>query len=416
MTLCWHPTRQVSRRPHILWLAAALLSINVLCAARSGARDPQDEQGVAAAARQEKARKSGEANAQSHVYTNDDLRKSQILTEQDRGRIEARKKSGPPTETVEPGPSRDANADSSAESLGEVARRYRREKARDLVEQASRPKPPTAFLMDLSQPTFAAPAPVGPPLSALRAPLAPIAPSRAASRPRLGRAPLKRDPFSRPTLSPFSSAAHPGPAPLITAPVEPPPVAPRSEPAASSLVAPSATAMVPVKPAIVFPPPTVRGIAPGKPSMASPAAPPRPPALPPSSVAPTPSRDLAITVQPGDSLWKLSRRFLGAGSRWQDWLTVNPGLRDPQFIQAGAILLVPHGASSAVSRASGGVLVHQGDSLWRIALTQYGNGAEWQCIARANPALSDPGQIYPGQTLVLPVGCSPSQTSKPSRY
>jgi nucleoid-associated protein YgaU len=148
--------------------------------------------------------------------------------------------------------------------------------------------------------------------------------------------------------------------------------------------------------------------------MASPVPPPRPPVPPASSVAPTSGGDSSITVQPGDSLWKLSRRFLGRGSHWQDWLSDNPGLLDPQSIQAGTILVVPRPTSSAVSPTLGKVLVHPGDSLWKIALAHYGDGAEWQCIAGANPALSDPGKIYPGQTLVLPARCS-SETSKPSR-
>ena len=107
-------------------------------------------------------------------------------------------------------------------------------------------------------------------------------------------------------------------------------------------------------------------------------------------------------------------RLLGTGSRWPDWLSVNPGLRDPQFLQPGTTLVVPDLAAS-VSFAPGKVSIQQGDSLWKIALTHYGNGAAWQCIAAANPAVRDPGQIYPGQTLVLPESCSPSQTSKLSR-
>jgi 5'-nucleotidase len=106
--------------------------------------------------------------------------------------------------------------------------------------------------------------------------------------------------------------------------------------------------------------------------------------------------------------------LLGAGSRWQDWLSVNPGLSDPQFIQPGTILVVPYLAPS-VRIAPGKVSVQQGDSLWKIAVAHYGNGAEWQCIAAANPAVRDPGQIYPGKTLVLPESCSPAQTAKPSR-
>jgi 5'-nucleotidase len=71
--------------------------------------------------------------------------------------------------------------------------------------------------------------------------------------------------------------------------------------------------------------------------------------------------------------------------------------------------------TSSVAPTSGrdsSITVHPGDSLWKIALAHYGNGAEWQCIAGSNPALSDPDQIYPGQTLVLPARCSLSQTSR----
>jgi len=399
-------------RSRMRWFAVALFSASFLCATRSSAQDPQDDQGVAAAARQQKARKSTEAKPQSHVYTNGDLQKSQILTEQDRARVEAPKKSAPPPQTVEPAPSLDANSDSPAESLGEVARRYRREKAADAAEQASRPKQPTPFPIDLSQPTFATPAPVGPPLSAPRAPLAPIAPPAAAAKPRLGRAPLKRDPFSRPAISPSLRTPNPGPASLIIAPAKPSPVAPPSEPSAAkrALIVQPSVAVVPAEPPLGSPLPAIRGIAP---AMVSPAVPARPPAPPPSSVA-TLSRDTRVTVQPGDSLWKLSQRFLGAGSRWQDWLSVNPGLLDRQFIQAGTILVVPQHASSATNRAPAKVLVHQGDSLWKIAFTHYGDGAHWQCIASANPGLRDPGQIYPGQNLLLPSSCGTLQVSKSS--
>ena len=402
MTFCWRPTRQVLVRAGILWFAVALFAVNFLYPARSSAQDQQDEQDAPSAARQEKARKSNETKTESHVYTNDDLRKPQILTEPDRARIEERKKSVPTPQTLEPRPSLDAGGDSPAESLGEVARRNRREKAPD-AEQAS----PVPFPMDLLQPTFAAPAPVGPAPSAPRAPLMPIAPPTAASKPRLGRAPLKRDPFSRPALSPFLTAPNPGPAPLIMAPAEPSPVAPKRAP----IVPPSAV-VIPAKPSTASLPPTIPGIPRSKPSMVSPTAPPQPPDPSTSSIAPTSSRDSRITVQPGDSLWKLSRRFLGTGFRWREWLSVNQGLLDPQFIQPGTILIVPRPTSSAVTAAIGNVLVHQGDSLWKIALTHYGNGAGWQCIAGANPALGDPGQIYPGQTLVLPVRCSLPQTSK----
>lgn len=406
-------------RTYMPWFATASLSVCVFCPTRCVAQDQQDNQDVAAAARQEKARKPAEAKTQSHVYTNDDLQKPQILSEQDRARVEARKKSVPPPQTLEPAPSLDANGDSPAESLGEVARRYHREKAANFAEQASRPKPPSPFPMDLSQPTFSAPAPIGPPLSAPHA-HAPVAPLAAASKPRLGPAPLKRDPFSRPALSPSLRVPNPGPTPLILAPVKPSPVAPSAAvPVLPKRLhaAPPVFAVVPVpsvKPAPVGPPPRFAGVAPSKSAMISPASPSLPPAPPASSVAPAISRDSKITVRPGDSLWKLSRHFLGAGSRWQDWLSVNPGLLDPRLIHPGMILVVPRSAAPTNS-ALAKVLVRQSDSLWKIAVTHYGNGAEWQCIATANSALGDPDQIYPGQVLVLPTACSSSQISTVSR-
>lgn len=411
MTLCWLPTRRGSTRTHILWFAVASFLVWCLCPACSVAQDQQDNQDVAAAAREEKARKAADAKSQSHVYTNDDLHKPQILSEQDRARVEARKKSAPPPQTLEPAPSLDANGDSPVEPLGEVARRYHREKAEEAAEQASRPKPPTPFPMDLSQPAFATPAPVGPPLSAPRAPLAPITPPAAAPRPRVGRSSLRRDPFSRPALAPSLHAPSTGAASLLVAPAQPPvPPGREAEPSAPKHlpVTPPSFAVVPTpaKPSMASPPPTIRGIVPSKPTMVSPAAPSRPPAAPAFSGVSGSNANSRIVVQPGDSLWSLSREFLGTGSRWQEWLSANPELADPRLIQPGTILVVPRTAPGKPGDARVKVLVQEGDSLWKIALSHYGNGAQWQCIAAANSNILDSGRIYPGQELLLPASCS----------
>lgn len=47
--------------------------------------------------------------------------------------------------------------------------------------------------------------------------------------------------------------------------------------------------------------------------------------------------------------------------------------------------------------------VQPGDSLWKIAEAQYGDGSKYMKIFEANqPLLEDPDKIHPGQELVIP--------------
>jgi nucleoid-associated protein YgaU len=47
--------------------------------------------------------------------------------------------------------------------------------------------------------------------------------------------------------------------------------------------------------------------------------------------------------------------------------------------------------------------VVKGDTLWKIAASELGNGAKYPAIFEANkPMLSDPDKIYPGQNLRIP--------------
>lgn len=47
--------------------------------------------------------------------------------------------------------------------------------------------------------------------------------------------------------------------------------------------------------------------------------------------------------------------------------------------------------------------VQKGDSLWRIAKKEYGDGCKWPIIYKANQdKLKDPNMIYPGQKINLP--------------
>ncbi|HTB92587.1 MAG TPA: LysM peptidoglycan-binding domain-containing protein [Candidatus Sulfotelmatobacter sp.] len=380
-----HPLRWAPTRP--LGLCALLY----LCASTSFLTLPsraqeaqQNSQQLAEAARQEKARKAAQQKKESHVYTNEDLKQSQILTEQDRSRVEARKNNpaaapGRPAE-----PSVNAEKKSAPESLGEAARRYRRQKLENsqAAEAAKRP-PQTRFPMDFSQPSYAAPAkPVAPIV-------APNSHPRLTVKPLPRIAPSRRDPFSRQSFSSPPRSERPLLSPNLSAPPRP----------AISLsdAAPHTPASRASSPADA-----PKSLLPGKPLTATPSLAPR--AVPVAPVENKISGTKQIQVQPGDSLWRLARRHLGNGSRWSELLASNPGVSDPNRIQPGTVLVVP--APDLRPRVQpSSITIRSGDSLWKLAASRLGSGAAWPCIAQANPQLRDPGLLRPGQLLVLPASC-----------
>lgn len=336
-------------------------------------QDPQQTpQQVAEAARQEKAHKAAQQKKDSHVYTNEDLKQSQILTKQDRSRIEA-KKNNPPASTDKPvEPSVNAEKNPAPESLGEVARRYRRQKLENSqAAEAAKHQPPSRFPMDLAQPSFAAPVqPVAPRIS-------PDSHPRQSVKPLPRIAPSRRDPFSRQS---FSSAL-----PSERAPLSP-------------------NFSAPAKPALSF-----SDVAPHSPRVST--APPTAalPSLVPNAkpVAPAVNNLRAankIRIQPGDSLWKLARRHLGSGSRWNELLASNPNISDPTHIQPGTLLVVPTTELRPRVQPSS-IIIHSGDSLWKLAASYFGSATAWPCIAQANPQLHNANRLHPGEILLLPASC-----------
>jgi nucleoid-associated protein YgaU len=263
----------------------------------------------------------------------------------------------------------DAVEGARPESLGEVARRYRRQKSARDAEEALRTLLRSPYHMDLPKPSLGALSPLRvPPISA-------PAPVVKTGRPGASIAPLRRDPFARPPLSPSQRRLAPGPALGAAAPLS-----------------------------------SSRGL-PAAPPRSLPFASPR--VLPGSSL----SRPAMVTIQAGDSLWRLAHRHLGSGARWPEWLTSNPGLADPHRIMPGTILIVPRGPASAraISSSPSSISLRKGDSLWKIASTHFGRGADWPCLARANPGLRDVNRVYPGQTLIIPASCPPVPLRVPMR-
>lgn len=110
---------------HCKWPSAFCCGLLLLSigAFRSPAQD------VADAARQEKARKTAEPQPSRHVYTDEDLKRSIILTPEDRARVEAHRIYNNPAPSQQNAERQPADPNELSESLGEIARRYREEKA-----------------------------------------------------------------------------------------------------------------------------------------------------------------------------------------------------------------------------------------------------------------------------------------------
>src|SRR5229473_2969159 len=94
-------------------------------------------QDVAEAARQEKARKDNQQKKPKHVYTDEDLKRAQILTPEDRAEVEARKQQQPLPGAKESQDSLDAQTLPADLPLGDVARRYRRLRETFRLEQSA---------------------------------------------------------------------------------------------------------------------------------------------------------------------------------------------------------------------------------------------------------------------------------------
>ena len=137
------------------------------------------------------------------------------------------------------------------------------------------------------------------------------------------------------------------------------------------------------------------------------------PTIQPTLVAPAISNASAprsIIVKYGDSLWKLAQINLGDGHRWHELAAINPGIVNPEYILPGTPINIAATAPVAPTAPNdSNVTVRKGDSLWKIAQKKLGFGGFWGCIAKANPVIQDANLIYTGQILAVPEACdSPS--------
>src|ERR1700690_3645212 len=176
-------------RPLGLWFSVFLCLGSLSASLRVNAQD------VAEAARQEKARKAAQTKPKNKIYTDEDLKKPEILTPEDRVRAQSGKKDPTYSPNQLPAQSVDAVNDPPSESLGEIARRYRREKAARQAEQAAKTQSSSPFKMELPKASLAAP--VLPRIATVVS-SAPYARPEKFAPPA---SPARRDPFSRAFIS-----------------------------------------------------------------------------------------------------------------------------------------------------------------------------------------------------------------------
>lgn len=99
------------------------------------------------------------------------------------------------------------------------------------------------------------------------------------------------------------------------------------------------------------------------------------------------------TVRPGDSLWAIAQRF---GTTVRDLLAANPQVPPTGQIYVGQVLFVP---GPEQPPGTSPYIVVSGDTFYRIA-QRFRISVE--ALAAANPQVTNPAAIRPGQVLYVP--------------
>ena len=133
------------------------------------------------------------------------------------------------------------------------------------------------------------------------------------------------------------------------------------------------------------------------------------------------------TVAAGDTLWKIAEDTYKSGYNWVDIAQANK-LPNPGVIYKGMKLTLPkvQPKLATVTTSTNGTTmsnqttvqtvadtnkiigtsytIQKGDNLWSISVRAYGDGYQWEKIAKANNLTNNPGLIHSGNTLSIPRG------------
>ncbi len=109
------------------------------------------------------------------------------------------------------------------------------------------------------------------------------------------------------------------------------------------------------------------------------------------------------TVQPGDTMFFIAQRF---GVSLQALINANPHITNPSLIFPGDVLCVPGGGppsgrvpASCPPGFQGRYTVVPGDTMFFIAQRF---GVSLQALINANPHITNPNEIFPGDVLCVP--------------
>ena len=410
-------------------------------------------QDVAEAARQEKTRKESQQKKPKHVYTDEDLKRAQILRPEDRAELEAKKNRQPVPGADAPSEPVDAQAQALPADLplGDVARQYRRMREMLRLEQSAEYHLPFAH-----EPVFATPKPGEVDAHKAPAPVThkhPVVPAHPVivipAEPRIEpfQPPVKRSPFERPRI--YLSGTSRSSVNRATAPKAPA--------IGETLSQPSTTLAAPSKPAApapdlsVMPSPRLRphatparpdaAVVPNVPSPATvlSATPSKPAAPKPDfSVMPAPRPTLHTTqAQPTAPIVRMTPSgtsgFLATPSSpaapAPDFSVMpspkvaalaTPAQPTPPVVEAKPsrppkFASTPAKPAAAIAPATPGklnvVVVKPGESLWKLAEENLGKGIRWNDILDVNPAIVDANHIEAGSQVFLPSIASSFRTA-----
>jgi spore coat assembly protein SafA len=102
------------------------------------------------------------------------------------------------------------------------------------------------------------------------------------------------------------------------------------------------------------------------------------------------------TVKSGDTLFFIARRY---NISLQSLIDANPQITDPNTIFPGQVICVPTGGQGVTCPNGQIYRVVRGDTMYEIARR---NGMSLESLIRANPQITNPNLIYPGQEICIP--------------